>query len=149
MRLVVNFDGEFENTVVEQVINTTLQSEGIDCDCEVEVVIIDSDEMQSLNKETRNIDKVTDVLSFPMYNSKTDICPDESGTAFLGSVVICRERAELQAKEYGHSVTREAAFLTAHSILHLLGYDHELGKAEESEMFEKQKSILDSMGITR
>lgn len=149
MRLVVNFDGEFENSVVEQVIEATLCSEEIDCDCEVEVVIIDSDEMQSLNKETRNIDKVTDVLSFPMYESKQDITPDESGSAFLGSVVICRERAEAQAKEYGHSVTREAAFLTAHSILHLLGYDHELGKAEESEMFAKQKSILDSMGITR
>lgn len=149
MNLTVSFDGEFENKTVESVIKAVLESENISCDCEVEVVITGSEEIRALNLETRNIDRVTDVLSYPMFDSKEDIEPDESGTAFLGSMVICCEKAISQAEEYGHSVTREAAFLAAHSALHLLGYDHELGAKEEKEMFDKQRTVLDSMGITR
>ncbi len=149
MKLNVIFDGEFENKTIEKVIQATLESEGVECDCEIEVVIVDSDEMRALNFETRNIDRETDVLSFPMFDGKENIVNDESGYAFLGSMVICYDRAVSQAEEYGHSVIREAAFLTAHSVLHLLGYDHELGEKYEREMFDKQRAILDSLGIKR
>ena len=109
----------------------------------------DKEEIRRINNENRGIDSVTDVLSFPMFASRNEICADESGSAFLGSMVICRERAQEQAAEYGHSVEREAAFLAVHSTLHLLGYDHETGKEDEQEMFSKQEAVLEKMGLTR
>lgn len=145
----VEIYGDWQNDVIESAVAAALESEHVDIDCCVEVIIADEEEIRRLNNENRGVDRVTDVLSFPMFERKSDICKDESGSAFLGSMVICRKRAQEQAKEYGHSVKREAAFLAVHSILHLLGYDHEKGKAEEQEMFSKQEAVLNSMGITR
>ena len=149
MKVNVTIDGEFENKAIENAVVAALESEGIDFDCEVEVVIASEDEIRSLNNETRGIDKVTDVLSFPMFESTEDMSADADGTVFLGSMVICKERALQQADEYGHSALREVSFLAVHSVLHLLGYDHELGAEYEREMFDKQTAVLDSMGITR
>lgn len=106
---------------------------------------MDNDAIRTLNREQRQIDRVTDVLSFPMFDEDFD----DDEYAILGDIVLSAERAKEQAEEYGHSFQRELAFLTVHSVLHLLGYDHELGKAEESEMFQKQEQILKGMGLTR
>ena len=149
VKVNVEIYGDWQNDVIESAVAAALESEQVDIDCCVEVIIADEEEIRRLNNENRGVDRVTDVLSFPMFERKSDICKDESGTAFLGSMVICRKRAQEQAKEYGHSVKREAAFLAVHSILHLLGYDHEKGEAEEQEMFSKQEAVLNSMGITR
>ena len=149
MNLNIAFDGEWYNDIIYKAVSAALLSEGVAVDCEVEVMIVSKNEIKDLNNETRGIDKVTDVLSYPMFDCADDIVTDHDGSAFLGSIVICSERALEQAEEYGHSVEREAAFLAVHSALHLLGYDHELGKAEESEMFSKQENILNEIGLTR
>lgn len=131
--------------LIKSAIRETLRYEGFDRDCEVSLTFVDNAQIRLLNREHRGIDKPTDVLSFPIFD-------DDFGNGeylVLGDVVLSAEKAAEQAVEYGHSFEREIAFLTVHSILHLLGYDHEAGKAEESEMFEKQKEILDLMGISR
>ena len=142
------------NTAIEQVISKTLDFEGCDFDAEVSVTIVDAEEIREINREQRNIDAVTDVLSFPMLefdengniiNSDFDLDGDK---LLLGDIVICAERAASQAKEYGHSFLREMAFLTVHSMLHLLGYDH-IEAGLEKEMFARQEKILNLLGITR
>ena len=129
----------------------TLEYEKIDFPCEVEALIVDEQTIQEMNRDYRNIDRVTDVLSFPLYENaeqaKEDALPQEA--VLLGNMVICLPRAVEQAEEYGHSLQREICFLTVHSVLHLLGYDHELGQREESEMFQKQRDILENMGVHR
>lgn len=149
MQLTVNFDGEYFNEAIEKAVYATLQSENIDFDCEIEVMIADEQTIREINGETRGIDRVTDVLSFPMFESVDEMSPEQSGNVFLGSMVICKERAQSQALEYGHSELREVSFLAVHSTLHLLGYDHELGEEQEREMFAKQEAVLLKMGITR
>ncbi len=149
MQVFVDIYGDWMNDTIQRAITAALEYENIDTDCSVEVTIQDEQGIREINKQYRNIDRVTDVLSFPMFENKSEICVDSSNTAFLGSMVICRQRAEQQAEEYGHSVTREAAFLAVHSTLHLLGYDHEISAENEREMFQKQEEILNAMGITR
>lgn len=149
MNVKVTIDGDFQNDVIERAVSAALASEHIDFDCEVEVIITDNDGIRELNLRERGIDRVTDVLSFPMFDSVDDMTPDYDGKVFLGSMVICKPRAIEQAEEYGHSIVRESAFLAVHSVLHLLGYDHELGSEQEREMFAKQERVLCSMGITR
>lgn len=149
MQLSVEMYGDFQNDIIERAIKAALEYERVETDCSVEVVIANEDEIRELNCNNRGVDRVTDVLSFPMFEKKSEICRDESGFAFLGSMVICRQRAQEQAREYGHSVEREAAFLAVHSTLHLLGYDHETGPEQEREMFAKQEDILQSIGVTR
>ncbi len=124
---------------------------------EIELIFTDGDEIRSLNAQTRGKDAVTDVLSFP----ELDLAPGQSplevaspgdfwdGKLFLGSVVICRSRAEEQAASFGHSNEREYAFLAAHSLLHLLGWDHERSPEEEKAQFALQEKILTSAGLTR
>ena len=146
----VPYQSEFENYIRESM-NEALLYEGIDFPCEVEVLIVDEDTIQQINHEYRQIDKVTDVLSFPMYENASEASQDVIGgqPLMLGSMVLCLDKALKQAEEYEHSLQREISFLTVHSILHLLGYDHELGEREESEMFRKQHEILEKMGVTR
>lgn len=128
----------------------TLYEEGFTGDFEVSVTFVDNTEIREINRSYRNIDRATDVLSFPMTNDGEEFCynPD-SGCAMLGDIVISLERALEQAGEYGHSFRREVAFLTVHSMLHLLGYDHVTSEEDEAEMFGKQDIILDAMGIER
>lgn len=149
MNVNIVFDGEWQKEVITRAVKAALEFENIEFDSEVEAVIVTQSEIRELNNETRGIDRVTDVLSFPMLENIAQAQADESGYVFLGSMVICKERAEQQADEYGHSVEREAAFLAVHSVLHLLGYDHETGEEDEREMFDKQEQILTEMGLTR
>ncbi len=125
--------------------------------CSVELLFVTPEEIQNLNREQRQIDRVTDVLSFPsldvskgeqpaLYADRTDYT---DGYLFLGSIVICAQQALKQAQEYGHRPEREFAFLAAHSILHLLGYDHERSPEEEKEMFALQELILNRAGLPR
>lgn len=126
-----------------------LKSEDFLENAEVNVSIVSADEIKELNGEYRDIDKVTDVLSFPLgENGVYDLNP-ENNCFMLGDMVICFERAVQQASDFGHSVTREISFLTVHSMLHLLGYDHVNSQDEEKEMFSKQKQIMSALGIER
>lgn len=138
-------------TDMKKALQATLQYEGIDFNCEVEALIVDEETIRQMNLEYREIDRVTDVLSFPLYENAAQAKEDEvpGQAVLLGNMVICLKRAIEQAEEYGHSLQREICFLTVHSVLHLLGYDHELGEREESEMFAKQRDILENMGVTR
>lgn len=122
----------------------TLESEEYEGRAEVSVTLCDNERIHELNREYRGVDRATDVLSFPLFDDEV-----EGEECALGDIVISLEKAQAQAEEYGHSFEREVAFLCVHSVLHLLGYDHEEGKAEESEMFDKQKKILSSMGLER
>lgn len=144
---------EFVKTC-QKAAEAALTYEGHEFDAEVTLIFTDDEEIREINNENRGIDRATDVLSFPMLeaeNSKLNITPGdmENGRVILGDIVISLERAEAQAKEYGHSLERELGFLTVHSMLHLLGYDHENGKEEEKIMFEKQENVLSSIGLMR
>ena len=109
------------------------------------VLITDAEEIQRLNFSYRQIDRVTDVLTFPAWEGDVILCPPDG---YLGDIAICFERAEEQAQEYGHSLERELAFLVVHGALHLLGYDH-MKPEDEREMFRRQNEILNAMGMTR
>ncbi|MBQ6908361.1 MAG: rRNA maturation RNase YbeY [Clostridia bacterium] len=133
------FSKELENTI-KKVADKVFEYENVR-PRDVSVLITDNEEIQRLNLQYRNIDAPTDVLSFPMFDEEGNLDNDE-----LGDIVISLERALSQSEEYGHSLKREVAFLTAHSMLHLLGYDHENG---EQEMYIKQDEILNLLGIKR
>ena len=128
------------------------------CDLEMSLSIVSPSEIQSLNKSFRGVDAVTDVLSFPTIDNperkiinldefSLDVNPD-SNKLNLGDVIICRERAIEQAKEYGHSIKREMSFLALHGLLHLLGYDH-VEAADEEQMTRLQNEILTKYHINR
>ena len=130
-------------TLIKRVIRTTVAEQFPNHKFEVNVTICDDETIRQINKEHRSIDKPTDVLSFPFYDFETP-----NITTLLGDIIISRDTAYRQAKEYGHSPKREFCFLAAHSALHLLGYDHET-EPERIEMEAKQKEILDKLGIKR
>lgn len=136
---------EHEMIILKSVLET-LSYENIDKDGEISVSVISNAEIRELNSEYRGIDKETDCLSFPQYE-KEEL--EKEKFLMLGDVVISLEKAQEQAEEYGHELNRELAFLTAHSVLHLLGYDHEKSEADEGEMFKKQEEILKNMGLDR
>ncbi|NLK37860.1 MAG: rRNA maturation RNase YbeY [Epulopiscium sp.] len=135
---------------IEKVITESLIYEDFDRECEISVSIVDNEEIQQINHQFRGIDKPTDVLSFPQLSFTEGECADvnEKDEIILGDIIISLERAKEQAQEYGHSLKREIAFLTAHSMLHLMGYDH-MEQEEEEEMFTKQKEILLQAGFPR
>jgi probable rRNA maturation factor len=141
--------------LIEACVNAVCEYEECDFDAEVSVTLVDCDEIRALNKEHRGKDAVTDVLSFPIleFDDEGNIIDSDfdfdDELVVLGDIVICAKRAAEQAEEYGHSFEREIAFLTVHSMLHLLGYDHEGSENQEQEMFRRQREILDKMGITR
>ena len=151
MKLMIYFENtqdKFKLTnkfmlLIRRAIVATLEYEGVGGNCEVSVTFTDNVGIHALNKEYRNIDRPTDVLSFPQIDFENDGVDLEDGSyKILGDIVISLERAAEQAKEIGHSAEHEAAFLTVHSTLHLLGYDHETGEDDEKEMFGKQKDII-------
>jgi len=111
---------------------------------EFDIIFVDSNMIHEINKTYRNVDRVTDVISFALEDNKTI----ELEHRLLGDIYICIEKAEEQAKEYEHSFLRELAFLTIHGLLHLLGYDH-IEKEDEEIMFKKQEEILNEFGIKR
>ncbi len=150
MKVIVTMDEAAHEELIQKAVEAALNYEKFPRDAEVEVLFASLDEIHTINKEQRGIDRPTDVLSFPMEEEPFTAEPDPATNAvFLGSMVLCLDRAKSQAEEYGHSLEREIAFLTVHSTLHLLGYDHELGEEEEREMFRKQEEVLKGMGLTR
>ena len=116
----------------------TLKLEGFPDSAEINVTLVNDDMIKEMNKKFRNIDSSTDVLSFPL---------GENGAKMLGDIVISVEHALSQANLYGHGIEREVAFLTVHSMLHLLGYDHEKGGLERTIMREKEEQVLDALGL--
>ena len=137
-------------TLVKHCCSETLYEEGYSGDFEVSVTFTDNAGIRKINKEYRGIDRDTDVLSFPMTDEGEEFTLDPETECYnLGDIVISLEKAVAQAEEYGHSFQREVAFLTVHSMLHLLGYDHERSESEEKEMFGKQDIVLEAMGLER
>ena len=123
----------------------------------VELVFVDEMEIRRLNRETRDMDKVTDVLSYPtmdeikgraLFSVEHPFEMDEEGNLLIGSIVVCCQRAKEQAEEYGHSYERELHYLIVHGIMHCLGYDH-IEETDRAEMREKEEYILGKLGITR
>lgn len=144
--------------IIRKCIETTLKAEGIEADCEINVLVTNDRGIQTINCASRNIDKATDVLSFPMFqleagnppqdweeylDAETDLCP-------LGDMCISLERATAQAKEFGHSVKREVGYLTIHSMLHLLGYDHLDEGEQKKQMRAREEAIAATIpGMSR
>lgn len=125
----------------------TLKYEGFEDSAEVDVSIVDDKSIKEINLQHRNINSSTDVLSFPLgENGEYDINP-ATGAVMLGDIVISSETSVRQADLYGHGLEREIAFLTVHSMLHLLGYDHVNGGMEEAVMREKEEAILTNLGL--
>ena len=150
-----------EGALIREVCLEAFSSEGAPTDkASVNVLITGSEGIRELNRDYRGIDKPTDVLSFPNIEferpsvfyipeeNKADYTDPETGELILGDIILNADRIFSQAEEFGHSVKREMAFLTAHSCLHLCGYDH-MTPDEEKEMFSRQDKILDKLGITR
>ena len=123
---------------------------GMENDAEVSVTFVDDEGIRELNKRFRNMDKPTDVLSFPLldYEGESEEPFFDELCHNLGDIVISLERAMAQANEFGHSFEREVAFLTAHSMLHLLGYDHELSDEDDADMRKRQNDIMERLGLS-
>ena len=149
---------EYEE-LAKKVVQKVLDMEGCPYDAQVNLVLTDNEEIQRVNTEFREIAAPTDVLSFPMIPFETPadyaiVEEDESyfdldtDELLLGDIMISVDKVFAQAEEYGHSVTREFCFLVAHSMLHLLGYDH-MTPEEAGVMENKQRTALDELGITR
>lgn len=141
--------------MIQSVCDMALKTEDCNFDAEVSITFTDNENIHKINLEHRGIDRPTDVLSFPMIEFDEDGNADsldfeyDGDLVMLGDIVISTEQAVLQAKEFGHSIKRELAFLCAHSMLHLLGYDHEVSEEDEKIMFQKQEDILNRLNITR
>lgn len=134
--------------LIRRAVEATLAFEEIEENCEVSVTFCDNEEIREINQKFRNIDRATDVLSFPLFDDDGMNAHVEELDCMLGDVVLSLERAREQADEFGHSFEREIAFLTVHSILHLLGYDHELSDEDDADMRRRQSEIVDGMGLS-
>ena len=153
-------DSKSRCAFIRKVIRTALAAEGVTAACEVDVLLTDDENIHQINLDMRQIDNPTDVLSFPMCDFETpgdfsllEETPEEyfnpdTGELMLGDIVISVEKVKEQAEKYGHSETRELAFLVAHSMLHLSGYDH-MEEEERLEMEQKQSEILERRGYRR
>lgn len=170
--MTINIENEYEGfpqfektldqkaeDIIEKTVVTSLDYEDCPYECSVNVLFTDDDSIHVINMEQRGIDRSTDVLSFPMVNyveascfegfdEKYDLFDPETGELMLGDIVISIDHVIKQATEYGHSRTRELAFLTAHSMLHLMGYDH-MDDGERKVMEERQREILEIAGFPR
>ena len=143
---------------IRKCIHQTLQAEGVNVQCEINVLVTDDSGIQVINRESRNLDKPTDVLSFPMFQMEAGKLPEDwsefidpaSGLVPLGDMCISLERAVAQAKEFGHSTRREVGYLTIHSMLHLLGYDHLDEGEQKRQMRSREEAIAASIpGMSR
>jgi len=136
--------------LIRRCCQAVLSTEGFGKDAEVSVSFVSNSEIKNLNKIYRDKDSVTDVLSFPLTGADgTEEINQETGAVLLGDIVISLETAVKQASNYGHSLEREIGFLTVHSMLHLLGYDHETSQLDQRIMREKEESVLEKLGISR
>lgn len=141
-------------SIIENVIQATLEHEKLPLNMEISITFVDNNTIKQINSEHRNINEITDVLSFPQieWEDSTDSLDEYedplTGDIMLGDIVISTQKAEEQAVAYGHSLEREIGFLVAHSMFHLLGYDH-MSKEEEAVMFTKQEQVLQKLGLIR
>ena len=143
-RVFDEYGCDFDYSYLDKVINKTLEMEGVSAS-NFSIVFIDDEKMHELNKTYRGIDRTTDVLSFA-FEDNNKLCYN---IRQLGEIFVSIPKMQAQASEYGHSETRELAFLVVHGLLHLLGYDHTKGEAEEKEMFEKQELVLNEFEETK
>lgn len=155
----LSFDFPMEE-IAKQVMDAVVESENCPYECSINLLLVNDKAIHEINKEYRQIDRPTDVLSFPMlqgedftdYDRLEDCVEDyfdpETGELLLGDIIVSLDKVVSQSEAYGHSAKREYAFLIAHSMLHLFGYDHMTPQEAES-MEEKQKAILEGLGITR
>lgn len=142
-------------SLLEKTVLTCLQDENITIGCEINILITDDVSIKQINQQFRNIDRPTDVLSFPIIDMKNGRIISEEGDydldeelLLLGDIVISMETAQRQAEQYGHAIERELAFLASHGVFHLLGYDH-MEKDEEAVMLAKQEAVLAKLGLKR
>ncbi len=135
--------------LVRRCCSAVLQMEGFREPAEVSVTFVDNEQIRELNAEYRNKDSATDVLSFPLGEDGEYDMNHETGALLLGDIIISVPRAIEQAEMYGHSLRREIGFLTVHSMLHLLGYDHENEGLEAVRMREKEEQVLNKLGLKR
>ena len=135
--------------LIRAAVEATLDYEQYANPAEVSITFTDNEDIHALNQKFRGVDRPTDVLSFPLfdYEGESEEPPVDELIGMLGDVVLSLEQAARQAEEYGHSFEREVAFLTVHSMLHLLGYDHETGEEDEADMRRRQSEITDKMGL--
>ncbi|MEY8385861.1 rRNA maturation RNase YbeY [Oscillospiraceae bacterium 38-13] len=146
---------ESQIAFLRRAVRTALAAEGVDFPCEVDILVTSDAEIHALNREARQVDRPTDVLSFPSFDLKPGELPGpedaDPGTGLvpLGDMMISMERVAAQAKEYGHSNRRELAYLTVHSVLHLLGYDHVDEGPMKAQMRAREEAILEELGIRR
>ena len=140
---------------IRKVIRTALAAQGVDFPCEVDVLVTSDEEIRALNREARQVDKATDVLSFPAFELRPGELPGpgdaDPGTGLvpLGDMMISLKHVTAQAKEYGHSNRRELAYLVVHSVLHLLGYDHLDEGPQKEKMRGREDAIMAELGIER
>lgn len=135
--------------LVRRCCNAVLKNEKFEGSAEISVRFVNNEEIHKLNREFRNVDASTDVLSFPLGEDGNYDINNDTGAQMLGDIVISVETATAQSKEFGHSFQREIAFLTVHSMLHLLGYDHVNGGLEAVRMREKEEYVLTQIGLPR
>lgn len=143
----------FVGSIIRTCINSVLKAEGVSVPCEINVLVTDDKGIRVINKASRNLDKPTDVLSFPMFQFTAGILPEDweeyqdpaTGLCPLGDMCISLERAIAQAKEFGHTTRREVGYLTIHSMLHLLGYDHLDEGEQKRQMRTREEEIAASI----
>ncbi len=129
--------------------HAVLEQENFGSPAQVDILLVDDEAIRTLNREHRHIDKITDVLSFPLGENGVYDKDPQTGAYMLGDIVISVERAAAQAQQYEHSIQREMCFLTVHSMLHLLGYEHEGGGIRAMRMREREESVMNQIGLPR
>ena len=135
--------------LIRRCCNAVLVNENFEGSAEISVRFVDDEIIHELNREYRHVDRSTDVLSFPLGENGVYDINHDTGAKILGDIVISMQHAVMQADLYGHSLQREIAFLTVHSMLHLLGYDHEAEGLERVRMREKDEAVLTQLGLKR
>ncbi|PHV71446.1 rRNA maturation RNase YbeY [Sporanaerobium hydrogeniformans] len=147
-------------SLIYQVIEECLIREKVPYEVELSLTVVNKEEIQKMNKAYRQIDKATDVLSFPQLEAtgqgkidwsnldEMEVMNLDTQQLMLGDIVLCVDKAKEQAEDYGHSLKREICFLVAHSMFHLLGYDH-MNEEDEEEMMQKQEAVLETLDISR
>lgn len=141
--------------LLARVIPAALEAEGVDVPCEIDVLLTDDEGIRAVNREMREVDAATDVLSFPMFElspgdkPSADDADPATGLVPLGDMCVSLERARAQGEEYGHGAERETAYLAVHSVLHLLGYDHLDEGPMKAQMRAREEVIMESLGLPR
>ena len=154
-REVKNLGHNNSAALIKKAVNMALEAEGVNVPCLVSVMLTDDEGIHQVNLDMREVDRATDVLSFPEFDLHPGELPTEedadpgTGLVPLGDMVISMEHVAAQAKEYGHSQRRELAYLVTHSVLHLLGYDHLDEGPQKKQMREREEAVLAELGITR